>query len=188
MNKSLDISIGHSACPHDCPSTCALDVEVIGGNRIGRLRGAKANSYTDGVICAKVARYAERMYHPDRLTKPLCRKGSKGGGDWSEISWALALDEIAEQCLKAEARYGSESVWLHQYAGTMGLVQRDCIHMLRHAKRFAGQFDTICVNPAWDGICRWHWKTEGTGPAARWQSLIAWSFGAPIPSPLKLTS
>ncbi|MGH8721329.1 MAG: hypothetical protein ACREU4_05060, partial [Burkholderiales bacterium] len=48
-----------SACPHDCPSTCALEVERLSPGRIGKVRGAKDNSYTAGVICAKVARYAE---------------------------------------------------------------------------------------------------------------------------------
>ena len=47
-----------SVCPHDCPSTCALSVEVLDGSRIGQVRGAEDNSYTAGVICAKVARYA----------------------------------------------------------------------------------------------------------------------------------
>ena len=83
MNVAANIRIGHSACPHDCPSTCALDVEIIDGHRIGRLHGAKDNSYTAGVICAKVARYAERMHHPDRLMHPLRRKGSKGAGKGS---------------------------------------------------------------------------------------------------------
>jgi hypothetical protein len=34
------LRVGHSACPHDCPSTCALDVDVLADNRIGRVRGA----------------------------------------------------------------------------------------------------------------------------------------------------
>ena len=38
--------IVHSACPHDCPSTCALEVEVLDGRSIGRVRGAEANRYT----------------------------------------------------------------------------------------------------------------------------------------------
>ena len=59
------IRIGASACPHDCPSTCALEVEVLDERTIGRVRGAPDNSYTAGVICAKVARYAERVHHPD---------------------------------------------------------------------------------------------------------------------------
>ena len=40
-----------SVCPHDCPSACALDVEVIDGKKIGRVYGAKDQTYTDGVIC-----------------------------------------------------------------------------------------------------------------------------------------
>ena len=59
--QDSQIRIGHSACPHDCPSTCALDVELLGNNKIGRVHGAKDNTYTDGIICAKVARYAERV-------------------------------------------------------------------------------------------------------------------------------
>jgi anaerobic selenocysteine-containing dehydrogenase len=73
-------AIGHSACPHDCPSTCALEVDLLAHNRIGRVRGDADNSYTAGVICAKVARYAERIHHPDRLLKPLIRSGAKGEG------------------------------------------------------------------------------------------------------------
>ena len=70
----------HTACPHDCPSTCALEVERLSATRIGKVRGARGNPYTAGVICAKVARYAERVHHPERLTAPLRRVGEKGGG------------------------------------------------------------------------------------------------------------
>jgi anaerobic selenocysteine-containing dehydrogenase len=58
----LSAMIRPSACPHDCPSTCALEVEVLGPDRIGAVRGAAANDYTAGVICAKVSRYAERVH------------------------------------------------------------------------------------------------------------------------------
>ena len=69
-----------STCPHDCPSTCALDVERLDARTIGRVHGAKSNDYTAGVVCAKVARYAERVHHPARLTRPLRRIGPKGDG------------------------------------------------------------------------------------------------------------
>ena len=97
------IRIGHSACPHDCPSTCALEVEVLDDRTIGRVRGAPDNAYTAGVICAKVARYAERIHHPDRLTQPLRRTGPKGSGSFEPISWDDALDLVAEKFLDAEA-------------------------------------------------------------------------------------
>jgi anaerobic selenocysteine-containing dehydrogenase len=50
------------------------------------------------------------------------------------------------------------------YAGTMGLVQRDGIHRLRHAGRYSGQFDTICTNPAWTGYIAGTGKLAGPDP------------------------
>ena len=76
MGASLRI-IAPSVCPHDCTSTCALDVEILDGRTIGRVRGSRRNAYTAGVICEKVGRYAERAHHPDRLTHPLLRDGPK---------------------------------------------------------------------------------------------------------------
>jgi len=57
----LPLDIVPSVCPHDCPSACALDVERADGYRLERVRGAAAQDYTLGVVCAKVARYAERQ-------------------------------------------------------------------------------------------------------------------------------
>lgn len=164
MNELPTITRHATACPHDCPSTCALEVEVLDGRTIGRVRGAKDNTYTDGVICAKVAQYAQRIHHPDRLLHPMVRKGRKGDGEWSSISWNAALDLIAEKFDAAEARYGAETVWPYHYAGTMGLVQRDSIHRLRHAKGYSKQFDTICVNPAWTGFAAGTGKLMGPDP------------------------
>lgn len=156
--------IRYSACPHDCPSTCALDVEVLADGRIGRIRGSTDNSYTAGVICAKVARYAERLHHPDRLLHPLRRKGNKGEGRFERISWDEALDIVAEKFLEAEARYGAQSVWPYHFAGTMGLVQRDSLHRLRHAKGYSREFETICTNMAWTGFIAGTGKLAGPDP------------------------
>ena len=78
MNQHAKVDIRHSTCPHDCPSACALDIEVIEGRSIGRVRGSKQQTYTAGVVCAKVARYAERIHHPDRLTASDAPYRSKG--------------------------------------------------------------------------------------------------------------
>jgi anaerobic selenocysteine-containing dehydrogenase len=134
-----------SVCPHDCPSTCALSVEVIDGERIGAVRGAD-NSYTAGVICNKVSRYAERIHHPDRLTRPLLRTGPKGGRQFRPVSWDEALDRIAERFTAVAAKHGSEAVWPFYYAGTMGLVQRDGLNRLRNVMRYSRQKMTICTS------------------------------------------
>jgi anaerobic selenocysteine-containing dehydrogenase len=150
-----------SVCPHDCPSVCALDVEVIDGVRIGRVHGAADHPYTAGVVCAKVARYAERIHHPDRLTQPLRRVGPKGSRQFQPISWDEALDRTAEAFLDAERRYGAESVWPHFYAGTMGLVMRDGIDRLTHAKRYSRYYGDICTGISWPGYIAGTGKMRG---------------------------
>jgi anaerobic selenocysteine-containing dehydrogenase len=136
--------LAHSVCPHDCPSACALDVEVRADGRIGAIHGAPDNTYTAGVVCAKVARYAERVHHPGRLTVPLRRTGPKGSGRFAPIGWDEALDEVADSFRAAAARHGSETVWPYHYAGTMGMVQRDGLNRLRHVMRYSRQHYTIC--------------------------------------------
>ena len=180
MNQTLRPKIVASACPHDCPSTCALEVEVFGKHTIGRVRGAADNAYTAGVICAKVARYAERVHHPDRLKQPLRRIGAKGSGEFAPISWDDALDLVAEQFLRAEQAHGSEAVWPYLYAGTMGYVMRDGINRLRHAKKYSGFFSTICVNPAWTGFIAGTGKLAGADPRemAKSDLVVIWGTNA----------
>src|ERR1700750_1045561 len=108
MNQHAKIEIRHSTCPHDCPSACALDIEVVEGRSIGRVRGSKKQTYTAGVVCAKVARYAERIHHPERLMYPMRRTGPKGSGQFARISWDEALDEIAKRFERAEHEFGAE--------------------------------------------------------------------------------
>ena len=170
-----------SACPHDCPSTCALEVERLAPDRIGKVRGAADNSYTAGVICAKVARYAERLHHPERLTVPLLRTGPKGAGQWKEISWDEALDRVAGAFLDAERRLGPESVFPLFYAGTMGLVQRGSIQRLRHAKGYARQISTICDTPANTGWMAGYGDIRGSDPREMAESdlIVNWG-GNPV--------
>ncbi len=170
----------HSACPHDCPSTCALEVERLAPDRIGRVRGAAANSYTAGVICSKVARYAERIHHPDRLTLPLRRTGEKGSDSFVPISWDAALDEVAEAFLTAEQRLGAATVWPYFYAGTMGLVMRDGINRLRHVKRYSGQHSTICTTLAGNGYLAGTGRIAGTDPREMAQAdvVVIWGTNA----------
>ncbi|HLB81175.1 MAG TPA: molybdopterin-dependent oxidoreductase, partial [Dongiaceae bacterium] len=143
----MPLDIVHSVCPHDCPSTCALEVERLDSTRIGKVHGARDNSYTAGVVCAKVARYAERQHHADRLARPLRRVGPKGQGlaAFEAVSWDDALDTVAEALTRAAQRHGPEAVWPYFYAGTMGLVQRDGIERLRHVMRYSRELQTICV-------------------------------------------
>ena len=147
---------------------------------IGRVHGAADNDYTAGVICAKVARYAEREHHPQRLLHPLRRKGAKGSGEFERICWDAALDLIAEKFIQAEQRHGAESVWPYYYAGTMGLVMRDGINRLRHVKKYSGFHSTICVNPAYAGFAAGVGRIAGVDPRemAKSDLVIIWGTNA----------
>ncbi|MCC2107633.1 MAG: molybdopterin-dependent oxidoreductase, partial [Hyphomicrobiales bacterium] len=180
MNAPVRIERRNSTCPHDCPSVCALDVEVLGPDRIGRIRGAERQTYTAGVVCAKVARYAQRVHHPDRLLHPLKRVGPKGSGQFERISWDEAFDTIAARFLEAERRHGAESVWPYYYAGTMGRVMRDGINRLTHAKKYSRFYSTICVNLAWPGYIAGTGRLAGPDPRemAKSDCVVIWGTNA----------
>jgi anaerobic selenocysteine-containing dehydrogenase len=180
MNAPARIVRRPSVCPHDCPSACALDVEVADGSRIGRVHGAADQSYTAGVVCAKVARYAERIHHKDRLIQPLRRTGPKGSGQFAPISWNDALDIVADNFLRNEREFGAESIWPYHYAGTMGLLMRDGIKRLTNVKRYSGFYSTICINTAWPGFTAGTGKMIGPDPReiAKADCVVIWGTNA----------
>ena len=181
MSETRQPVMRASVCPHDCPSTCALEVDVHDGVRIGSVRGAEANSYTAGVICTKVAKYAERIHHAERLTHPLLRTGPKGSGQFRRVGWDEALDRAAEAFLATTRAHGTESVWPYYYAGTMGLVHRDGINRLRHELKYSGQINTICTRACESGWQAGVGKIAGPDPRemAVADLIISWG-GNPV--------
>ena len=145
MPRDDDAIFKASACPHDCPSTCALEVEVLPGGKVGRFRGAADHPYTRGVLCTKVARYADRVHAENRLMYPMRRTGPKGSGQFERITWDEAMGEITSRFAKIMADHGPEAIWPYYYAGTMGWVQRDSINGLRRHFGFSEQKGTFCV-------------------------------------------
>ncbi len=64
MDQGLNIIRG--ACGHDCPDTCTWVVTVRDGEAV-KLVGDKNHPFTRGALCAKVNRYLDRVYHPERV-------------------------------------------------------------------------------------------------------------------------
>ncbi|MEF3065137.1 molybdopterin-containing oxidoreductase family protein [Pandoraea apista] len=140
-----------AACPHDCPDTCALHVTVENGVAI-KVQGDPDHPTTKGVLCTKVSRYTERTYHPDRLLYPLKRVGPKGGGQFVQVSWDQALDEIAAR-LSAIAAREPEAILPYSYAGTMGFVQGESMAARFFNKLGASELDrTICASAGAAGL------------------------------------
>ncbi|KWZ59568.1 hypothetical protein WK57_02595 [Burkholderia ubonensis] len=78
-----------------------MRVTVENGKAL-KVSGDPDHPPTQGVLCTKVSRYADRVHHPDRLTVPLKRIGAKGEGRFVPISWTEAFDECVFQA-KANA-------------------------------------------------------------------------------------
>src|SRR6059036_1983112 len=111
-----------SVCPLDCPDTCSLSVAVE-DDRIVEVRGSRANPYTAGVICAKVARDFPAIANGEgRLLTPLRRVGGKGEGRFERISWEEALDVIHARFTAVIAAHGPQAILPLNYAGPHGML------------------------------------------------------------------
>src|SRR5215208_3515387 len=121
-------SWGHStvrtACPLDCPDSCTIDVTVENG-RVVKIDGGDENPVTRSFICAKVRRFAERVYGEDRLLYPAVRQGSKGQGTFARVTWDEALDLIASRMEEIRDTRGAEAILPFCYGGSNGLLTQD---------------------------------------------------------------
>src|SRR5204863_5370290 len=110
--------VRRTVCALDCPDACSMLVTVEDG-KATQLRGDPDHPITRGFLCAKVTRYLEREYSPDRLLYPRRRIGAKGEGRFERIGWEEALDEIASRLASIAREFGPESVLPYSYGGTM---------------------------------------------------------------------
>jgi len=113
-----------TACPLDCPDACSLSVTVQRGKVIN-IDGSSANPVTNGFICAKVRKFDQVAYGPDRLLYPAVRSGRKGEGKFKRVSWDHALELVAKKMREAKAKAGGASILPYSYGGSNGLMTQD---------------------------------------------------------------
>ena len=119
--------------------------------RITDVTGDPRHPFTRGVICGKVHDYAERIYGPTRVSRPLRRVGPKGEGRFEPIGWDEAVDEIAHRWQRIIAQWGGEAILPFSYGGTLGLVQYWAGHPLFYALGASRLDRTICISTAYAG-------------------------------------
>ena len=111
-----------STCPLDCPDRCSLDVEVEGAT-VRAIRGSHRHPWTEGYICAKVARFGQRVHGPERILHPAVRVGPKGpGARYVDVSWEEALQRVAERFQTAIDGPGAEAILPVWYGGSNGMI------------------------------------------------------------------
>lgn len=109
------------ACPHDCPDTCSMLIDVH-ENKVVGVRGNPDHPFTDGRLCVKVNHYEERVHSPDRLLYPMRRSGPKGSGQFERVTWDSALQEIAKRWRTIIDQHSAQAILPYSYLGTEGIL------------------------------------------------------------------
>jgi anaerobic selenocysteine-containing dehydrogenase len=167
----------HAACPHDCPDACGVLITVEDG-RATKVQGDPAHPVTRGFLCAKVAKYLDRVYSPERVLYPARRVGGKGpGAGWERISWDAALNEICERFRYISREFGSEAILPYSYGGTLGVL--NCASMDRRFFHRLGASQlarNICSKTGEVALVSVLGRKLGTEPEQFAQSryIIAW--------------
>ena len=187
----------HAACPHDCPDACGLLITVEDG-RATKIQGDPEHPVTRGFLCAKVAKYLDRVYSPDRVLYPMRRIVAKGPASgrrsfapphrvidpipheqiWKRISWDEALDGIASRLRRMTEEFGSESILPYSFGGTLGALNSASMDRRFFHRLGASQLDrTICSAAGEAGLESVLGVKLGTEPEQFRHSkyIIAWA-------------
>ena len=173
----------HAVCPHDCPDACGVLITIEDG-RATKIQGDPEHPITGGFLCAKVAKYLDRVYSPERVLYPMRRVRPKGAPSvappneaFERISWDEALDEITHRLRQTIAQYGCESILPYSYGGTLGALNGASMDRRFFHRLGASQLErSICSTAGEEGLKSVIGIKLGTEPEqfAHSRCIIAW--------------
>jgi anaerobic selenocysteine-containing dehydrogenase len=189
--------VAHAACPHDCPDACGVLITVEDG-RATKIQGDPEHPVTRGFLCAKVAKYLDRVYSPDRVLYPMRRIAPKGPAAgqlsfaphdrikdpvpheqvWKQISWDEALDEITSRFRAISSAFGSEAILPYSFGGTLGALNGASMDRRFFHRLGASQLErAICSAAGEAGLESVYGVKMGTEPEQFRYSkyIIAWA-------------
>ena len=175
-------NVVHAACPHDCPDACGVLITIEDG-RATKIQGDPNHPVTRGFLCAKVSKYLDRVYSPERVLHPMRRVAPKGAGykdarDFEQISWDEALGEIAARFQAIAAEFGSEAILPYSYGGTLALLSSASMDRRFFHRLGASQLErSICSAAGEAGLKSVLGVKMGTEPEQFRHSryIIAWA-------------
>jgi len=155
-----------TSCVLDCPDACSLEVTVEKG-LVAKIGPGTGNDVTRNFICSKVGRFADRLYHPDRLLYPMRRLGkkdSKGEARFERIDWDSALGTITERFREIRNTEGGEAILPYNYGGSNGFLSDDLVDSAYFARLEASRLGkTICAAPTSEVAKGMYGKMAGVG-------------------------
>jgi formate dehydrogenase alpha subunit len=102
--RAWQVTKVRTTCPY-CGCGCQVDLHVRDGKVVGASSPVMVGP-GQGNLCVKGRYGYEFIHHPDRLTRPMVRKG----GELVEVSWDEALDEVAGRLKEIMEENGPDSV------------------------------------------------------------------------------
>jgi anaerobic selenocysteine-containing dehydrogenase len=152
-----------TSCVLDCPDACSLEV-TVGGGRVSKIGPGTGNDVTRDFICSKVGRFADRLYHPDRLLHPMRRVGKKGETRFERVDWNSALATITEKFRQIRDTHGGEAILPYNYGGSNGFLTDDLVDSAYFARLGASRLGkTICAAPTSEVAKGMYGKMAGVG-------------------------
>lgn len=109
--------VHNTACPRNCYSTCSFKVWTEDGKVIN-IDPQPLNKATPEGICLKGLSYVERVNSPRRILHPL----KKTNGEFKQITWENALNEISEKLNYYKEKYSPQSILFYYASGMSGLL------------------------------------------------------------------
>ena len=159
----LSVKTFRGACPHDCPDTCAWLVKVE-NDKAKAVVGDPAHPFTQGALCSKLKHYERRTHNDQRVLYPQKRVGEKGRGEFVRISWDTAIKEISAHLKHCIAEDGPLSIMPHNFAGTIGMLQRYAGDAFFARLGATGVHRDICGTVAGEAVCDTIGTTDGMVP------------------------
>ncbi|MHB1653222.1 MAG: molybdopterin-containing oxidoreductase family protein [Desulfitobacteriaceae bacterium] len=111
------MTVIRSACPLNCPDSCAFLVERTENGL--RVRGDQDNPITRGFVCSKGQALAKRVFSPDRLRFPLLRQGI----GFRRIAWEEAYERLSQEIRATLNEVGSWGILHHYDYGHNGVLR-----------------------------------------------------------------
>lgn len=120
-------TVERTVCDPNCHANpkCGLSATVENGRIVEIGPADYPIEGFENRICLLGRARLEQQYHPGRLTKPLKRVGTRGRGEWEEISWAEAARLFVEAQKRIAAEYGERAISFQQISGAYGLLTRN---------------------------------------------------------------
>src|SRR2546427_3197052 len=100
----METTTRYRTCPL-CEATCGLEIETH-GRTITSIRGDDRDPFSRGYICPKGPALKHLDTDPDRLRRPMVRRGTT----WQEVGWDDAFAEIDRRLPALRATHGKDAV------------------------------------------------------------------------------